>query len=152
MESWEAFTKLMITVICLNKDISLISSQVMRFKTNCCKSYDATHGVCRSTALHPGQDTSLSQGSNPPPLRILSQFLDMSLISINTPTWREALCRLILYSLRSVCIFSILLHRHFLGFWQGEFVQQSRASLVGDHLLYSHDLSVWFRRDVLRRN
>ena len=47
-----------------------------------------------------------------------------------------------LYTLTSVCIFSILLSRHFLGFWQGEFVQQSRASLVGDHLLYSHDLNV----------
>ena len=27
-----------------------------------------------------------------------------------------------------------------------------RASLVGDHLLYSHDLNVWFRGDVVRRN
>ena len=56
------------------------------------------------------------------------------------------------YSLTSVCIFSILLSRHFLGFWQGEFVQQSRASLVGDHLLYSHGLNVWLRGGVLRRN
>ena len=35
MASSEAFTKLMINVICLNKDISLINSQVTRFKTNC---------------------------------------------------------------------------------------------------------------------
>ena len=41
---------------------------------------------------------------------------------------------------RSVCIFSTLFSIHFLGCWQGEFVQQSRASLVDDHFLYSHDL------------
>ena len=39
-------------------------------------------------------------------------------------------CVLTLYSITSVCIFSILLSRHFLRLWQGEFVQQSRASLV----------------------
>ena len=39
-------------------------------------------------------------------------------------------CILTLYSITSVCIFSILLSRHFLRLWQGEFVQQSRASLV----------------------
>ena len=61
-------------------------------------------------------------------------------------------CILTLYSITSVCIFSILLPRHFLRLWQGEFVQQSRASLVGDHLLYSHDLDVWFRGDVVWRN
>ena len=44
--------------------------------------------------------------------------------------------------LTSVCIFFILLPIHFLGFRQGECVQQSRASLVGDHLLYSHGLNV----------
>ena len=54
-----------------------------------------------------------------------------------------AINTLTLYSLTSVCIFSILLLRHFLVFWQGEFDQQSRGSLVGDPLLYSHDLSVW---------
>ena len=42
---------------------------------------------------------------------------------------------LTLYSLTSVCIFSMLLPRHFLRFWQGEFVQQSRVSLVDDLLL-----------------
>ena len=57
-----------------------------------------------------------------------------------------------LYSLTSVCIFSILFPRHFLMFLQGEFVQQSKASLVGDHLLYSHDLSVWSSGDVVGRN
>ena len=59
---------------------------------------------------------------------------------------------LTLSSLASVWIISILLSRHFPGFWQGEFVQQSRASLVGDHILYSRDLSVWFKGDVVRRN
>ena len=67
-------------------------------------------------------------------------------------TWSPCKPSLSLYSLTSVWIFSILLPRHFLGFWQGEFVQQSKASLVGDHLLYSHDLNVWFRGDVVRRN
>ena len=38
-----------------------------------------------------------------------------------------------LYTLTSVCIFSILLSRHFLQCWQEEFVYQSRTSLVGDH-------------------
>ena len=52
----------------------------------------------------------------------------------------------------SICIFFIQLPRHFVAFWQGEFVQQSRASLVGDHLLYSYDLSIWFRGDIVRRN
>ena len=67
-------------------------------------------------------------------------------------TWSPCKPSLTLYSLTSVWIFSILLPRHFQGFWQGEFVQQSKASLVGDHLLYSHDLNVWFRGDVVRRN
>ena len=70
MVSSEAFTKLMINVICLNKDISLISSQVTRFKTNCISNVEqklrCNHGVCRSIMLHPEQDASLSQGSNPP--------------------------------------------------------------------------------------
>ena len=40
----------------------------------------------------------------------------------------------------------------FLGCWQGEFVQQSRASLVDDHSLYSCDLNVWFRDGIVGRN
>ena len=67
-------------------------------------------------------------------------------------TWSPCKPSLTLYSLTSVWIFSIPLSRHFVGFWQGEFVQQSKASFVGDHLLYSHDLNVWFRGDVVRRN
>ena len=47
---------------------------------------------------------------------------------------------LTLYTLISVCIFSILFSIHFLRCWQGEFVQQSRASFLNDHCLYSHDL------------
>ena len=39
---------------------------------------------------------------------------------------------LTLYTLTSVCIFSILFSIHSLTHWQGEF-DQSRASLVGDH-------------------
>ena len=55
------------------------------------------------------------------------------------------------YTLTSESIFSILFSIHFVRCWQGEFIQQSRASVVGDHLLYSHDLDVWFRGDVVRR-
>ena len=42
---------------------------------------------------------------------------------------------LTLYTLTSVCTFSILYSRHFLQCWQEEFVYQSRTSLVGDHFL-----------------
>ena len=42
---------------------------------------------------------------------------------------------LTLHSLTSVCIFSIQLPEHFLGFWQGEFVQQSKASSTGNQEL-----------------
>ena len=52
----------------------------------------------------------------------------------------------------SVCIFSILFSIHFLRCWQGEFVWQSRASLVVDHFLYSHYGVRWFRGDIVRRN
>ena len=59
---------------------------------------------------------------------------------------------LTLYALKSVCIFSILFSKHFLGCQHGEFVLQSRSSLVGDQLLYSPDLQVQFRGDMVRRN
>ena len=59
---------------------------------------------------------------------------------------------LTLYTLISVYIFSILISIHFLRCWHREFVQQSRASLVGDHFLNSHDPNVWFRGDNERRN
>ena len=59
---------------------------------------------------------------------------------------------LTLYALKSVCIFSILFSKHFLGYQHGEFVLQSRSSLVGDQLLYSPDLQVQFRGDMVRRN
>ena len=35
---------------------------------------------------------------------------------------------------------------------QGKLVWQSRASQVDDHLCHSHDLSTWFRGDIVRRN
>ena len=57
-----------------------------------------------------------------------------------------------LYTLTSVCIFSILFSIHFLICWPGEFVEQSRGSSVDDHFLYSHDLNVWFMEDTERRN
>lgn len=52
----------------------------------------------------------------------------------------------------SVCIFSLLFSMHFLGYWHGEFFDQPKAFLIGDHFLYSHDLNVWFRGDAARRN
>ena len=54
--------------------------------------------------------------------------------------------------LTSAYIFSILFSIHFLRCWQGEFLYQLRASLGGDHLFYSHNLNVWFRGDIVRRN
>ena len=57
-----------------------------------------------------------------------------------------------LYTLTSVCIFSILFPICFLRCWQGEFVEKSRASLVGDHFLYSCDTNVCFWGDIVRRN
>ena len=59
---------------------------------------------------------------------------------------------LTLYTPTSACIFSILFFIHFLRCWQGDFVHQSKASLVGDHFLYSHDLNMWFRADIVGRN
>ena len=49
---------------------------------------------------------------------------------------------LTLYTLSSVCIFSLLFSKHFLPSWQREFGKQSRAFLVGDHFLYFCDLNV----------
>ena len=43
--------------------------------------------------------------------------------------------------LASVCIFSMLFSTHFLWHWQGEFVEQSRASLNGDNFHYSRELN-----------
>ena len=59
---------------------------------------------------------------------------------------------LTLYTLTSVCIFSILFSMHFPRCWQGEFVSPSRASLVCDHCLYSLNLNVWFRGETVWRN
>ena len=40
------------------------------------------------------------------------------------------------YTIMSVCIFSILFSMHFFRCLQGEFVWQSKASIIGDHFLY----------------
>ena len=55
-----------------------------------------------------------------------------------------------LYTLTSVCIFSILFFIHFLRCWQGEFVYQSKASFVCDHFLYSCEFNVRLRGDIGR--
>ena len=52
---------------------------------------------------------------------------------------------LTLSTLTSVSIFSIIFSIRFLWYWQGEVFEQSRASLVGKHFLYSRGLNVWFR-------
>ena len=49
---------------------------------------------------------------------------------------------LTLYILKSVCIFSLLFSIYFLRKCHRELVQKSRASLVGDHFPYSHELPV----------
>ena len=66
-------------------------------------------------------------------------------------TWDNTVW-LTLCTITSVCIFSILFFIHFSTCWQGEFVKQSRASLVGHDFLYSIDFIVWFRGDIVRRN
>ena len=55
------------------------------------------------------------------------------------------------YTITSVGIFSILFSLHYLGCWQGEVVKPS-TFLSCDHFLYSQDLNVWFRGDIVRRN
>ena len=55
------------------------------------------------------------------------------------------------YIRTSVCIFSILFPIHMQRCWQGGLVAQSRAFLAGDHFLYSRDLNVWSRGDIVRR-
>ena len=59
---------------------------------------------------------------------------------------------LTLYTLKSVRIFSILFFIHFLRCWQGEFVYQSKASFIGNHFLYFHDLNMWLTGDIVGRN
>lgn len=41
-------------------------------------------------------------------------------------------------------IFSLWFYWHFLRWWQGEIVEQSKASLIDDHFLYFHYLFLWF--------
>ena len=43
---------------------------------------------------------------------------------------------LTLFIITSICVFFILFFIHSLRWWHGEFFYQSRASLVGDNLLY----------------
>ena len=67
-------------------------------------------------------------------------------------TWKSfemKIYKFTFYSLvTSVYIFSILFSIHFLRCCQGEFVKQSRGSLVCDHFLSSWDLNVWLRGDI----
>lgn len=56
------------------------------------------------------------------------------------------------YTPTSVCVFCLLWSLHFLWYWQGEFVEKSRASSIGDHFQYSYDLNGWFRSNTVPRN
>ena len=51
-----------------------------------------------------------------------------------------------------VLVFSVLFSLHFKRYWLGEFVKKSGTSQIGDHFRYSHDLNMWFRGDIVRRN
>ena len=66
------------------------------------------------------------------------------LIVIDSPFSFSSTC----FTLTSVCTFSILFSILFIRCWQGEFVWQSRVSLVGDHFLYYGNLNVWLRDSV----
>ena len=57
------------------------------------------------------------------------------------------------YTLRPVYVFSILLFIHFFRCWWGEFQCSTiKISSIGDYFLHSHDLNVWFKGDIIRRN
>ena len=83
---------------------------------------------------------------------LISLWVDEVIILLADILCRRSPNSVALYTLTSVCIFSILFPIHFLRCWQGEFVYQSRASLLGDHFLFSHVLDVWFKGDIVRRN
>ena len=55
-----------------------------------------------------------------------------------------------LYLPTSVCILSTLFSIHFPWCWHWDLIKRSRASLVGDHFIYSHNLNVWFKGDDVR--
>ena len=52
----------------------------------------------------------------------------------------------------SVCMFFVLFPLHFPTSLQGDFVQKSRASLLGNYFLYSRDLIVLPRDYIVGRN
>ena len=85
-------------------------------------------------------------------LTVTGFLANMSPYRVTSISFVSFMGYLTLYILISVSIFSILFSTHFQRGWQGEFVSQSRAALVGDHLFYSHDCRVWFRADIVRRN
>ena len=53
------------------------------------------------------------------------------------------------YTLTLEWKFSILFSTYFPQCHKGEFVWKSRAFFSCDHFLYSHDLTVWFRCDIV---
>ena len=57
-----------------------------------------------------------------------------------------------LYTLTSVFIFSILFIHTFPEVLTRRIFPTIRASVVGDHFIYSHDLYLYFRDDIIRRS
>ena len=57
-----------------------------------------------------------------------------------------------LYTLTSVFTFSILFIHTFPKVLTRRIFPTIRASVVGDHFIYSHDLYLYFRDDIIRRS
>ena len=77
--------------------------------------------------------------------------IDILMFGCKGLKWVTGTLSFAFYTLTSVCTFSILFSKHFLGCWQGELVHQSIEYLVGDHFLYSYDLTVLYRGYTVRR-
>ena len=60
--------------------------------------------------------------------------------------------QLTLCTLTSVCIFSILFSIHLLRMLTRRICLRIKSFFFGDHFLYSCNLNVWFRGDIVRRN
>ena len=80
--------------------------------------------VCRGCSSHVPERSSLDEGC-------LEAEVEESELNKNKK-WHHKL----FHTQTPVCIFSILFFIHFPRCWQGEFVYQSKDSLVGDNSLY----------------
>ena len=78
--------------------------------------------------------------------------MDVATSGSTSKLYERHTAALTLHTQTSVCIFSILFSIHFLTCRQGEFVYQSKASLVGDHFLFTRDVNGCFRGDIVGEN